>query len=68
METEERAMANIYAQDFDDLKMLDMLANNDELYKHKLEQYKKLSTSRIESEKVLQQQRLSKYGFCFNTI
>lgn len=61
LEMEERAIMNMYAQDFDDLKLLDMLATNEELYQHKLKQYKQISDSRIQAEKVLQEQRLEKY-------
>jgi hypothetical protein len=60
-ETEERAIMNMYAQDFDDLKVLNLLTNNQELYQYKLNQYKETSHSRIQSEKVLQEQRLAKY-------
>jgi len=51
---------NMYAQDFDDLKILDMLKNNEDLYNHKLEQYKEVSNSRIQAEKFLQEQRLAR--------
>ena len=60
LETEERAIMNMYAQDFDDLKILNMLSNNKDLYNHKLEQYKQVSNSRIQAEKFLQEQRLAK--------
>ena len=40
MEVEERAMMNLYAKDFDELKLLEVLNNNQDLYQHKLEQYK----------------------------
>lgn len=60
LETEERAIMNMYNQDFDDLKVLNMLTNNEELYQHKLNQYKETSHSRIQAEKFLQEQRLAK--------
>lgn len=60
MEVEERALANMYNKDFDDLKLLQMLSANPDLYNHKLQQYKEVSQSRIEAEKRLQQQRLDK--------
>ena len=58
LEKEERAIMNMYAQDYDDLKLLNLLSNNEELYKHKLEQYKLTSNSRLQAEKALQKQRL----------
>ncbi|CAI2359223.1 unnamed protein product [Moneuplotes crassus] len=60
LEVEERAIMNMYAQDFDDLKVLDMLKDNPTLYSHKLNQYKELSHARIQAEKFLQDQRLKK--------
>lgn len=60
LEVEERAIMNMYAQDFDDLKILDMLRNNEDLYNHKLNQYKESSNARIQAEKFLQEQRLKK--------
>lgn len=60
LETEERAISNMYAQDFDDLRLLNMLSTNDELYEHKLRQYKEISHARLQAEKILQEQRLDK--------
>lgn len=60
LEVEERAIMNMYAQDFDDLRLLNMLSSNDELYQHKLRQYKDISNSRIQAERILQEQRLEK--------
>ena len=60
MEVEERALANMYNKDFDDLKLLSILEANPDLYHHKLKQYKDISQVRIEAEKKLQHQRLDK--------
>lgn len=51
METEERALMNLYAKDYDDLKILDLVKGNDDLYNHKLNQYKSSSSQRIDAEK-----------------
>ena len=65
LELEERAVMNLYAQDYDDLKLLSMLKSNPDLYHHKLEQYKNKSQTRIEAEKELQKQRLDKIKLDF---
>ena len=63
LETEERAIMNMYAKDFDDLKVLNMLTNNNELYQHKLNQYKEVSHTRFQAEKMLQEQRLDRLRY-----
>ena len=57
---EERMMVNMAAQDVDGLRMMSMLPIGTELYRFKLEQYKELSTTRAEVEKLVQEQRLMK--------
>ena len=51
MEVEERALMNLYAKDFDDLRVLNMLSSNQDLYEHKMKQYLDMSQMRIEAEK-----------------
>lgn len=51
MEVEERALMNLYAQDFDELKLLDLVSKDPDLYQHKLNQYKDMSEVRIQAEK-----------------
>jgi hypothetical protein len=51
MDREERAVMNLYAKDYDDLKLLDMLKGNSDLYIHKLKQYKSSSKQRNDVEK-----------------
>lgn len=51
LEVEERALMNLYAQDFDDLKLLNILSGNKDIYEHKVNQYKEMSQLRIEAEK-----------------
>ena len=51
LEVEERALMNLYAQDFDDLKLLNLVSGNKDIYEHKMNQYKNISRLRIEAEK-----------------
>ena len=60
LEVEERALMNLAAQEYDQLRVLQNLPKDSELYNHKPEQYKELSAMRTEAEKVLQEQRLEK--------
>lgn len=53
MESEERALMNLAAQEFDALRILSRLPKNSDLYKHKMLQYKEMSAMRAEMEKVL---------------
>jgi hypothetical protein len=60
LEVEERALMNMYAQDFDDMKLLELVKQNPEVYKHKFQQYKEKCQNRLKIEKQLQSQRLDK--------
>ena len=51
---------NLAAQEYDQLRVIDKLPKDSELYHYKLKQYKELSAMRAEVEKVLQEQRLEK--------
>lgn len=51
---------NLQAQEFDQLRMLQRLDKNSDLYEYKLKQFKELSAMRAEAEKVLQEQRIEK--------
>lgn len=51
---------NLAAQEYDQLRVLQRLPKDSELYGYKLKQYKELSAMRAEAEKVLQEQRLEK--------
>ena len=51
LEVEERALMNLYAQDFDDLKLLNLISGNKDIYDHKINQYKEMSKMRIDAEK-----------------
>jgi hypothetical protein len=55
MEIEERALMNIAAQEFDELRILSKLPKGSEIYKHKMQQYKEMSAMRAEMEKILQE-------------
>ena len=54
LESEERALANLCAQEYDSLKMLATIPEHTDLYKFKLAQYKKISEVRARAELVLQ--------------
>ena len=60
LEVEERAMMNLLASDYDEIRQISKMPNNSELYRFKMDRYKELSTMRAEVEKVLQEQRLEK--------
>mmetsp|Transcript_16153 Transcript_16153/g.25039 ORF Transcript_16153/g.25039 Transcript_16153/m.25039 type:complete len:113 (-) Transcript_16153:2239-2577(-) len=57
---EERALMNLAAQEYDQLRVIQKLPQNSEIYEHKMKQYKELSGMRVEIEKILQEQRLEK--------
>lgn len=57
---EERLLINLQAQEVDALRMLSQVPIGTELYHFKLAQYKELSTTRSEMEKLIQEQRLAK--------
>ena len=60
MEVEERALMNLAAQEFDQLRILSKLPKDTEVYRHKMAQYKEMSAMRAEMEKLLQEQKLEK--------
>ena len=60
MEVEERALMNIAAAEFDELRILSKLPKGSEIYKHKMNQYKEMSAMRSEMEKILQEQKFEK--------
>ena len=60
LESEERAILNLAAQEYDALKVLSTIPENSELYKYKFEQFKKLSDTRAKAEIFLQEQRLKR--------
>lgn len=51
---------NLAAQEYDQLRVIQRLPKNSDIYEYKLKQYKELSAMRTEVEKVLQEQRLEK--------
>ena len=51
---------NLAAQEYDQLRVIEKLPKDSEIYMYKLKQYKELSAMRAEVEKVLQEQRLEK--------
>ena len=57
---EERALMNIAASEFDELRILSKLPKGSEIYKHKMQQYKEMSAMRAEMEKILQEQKFEK--------
>ena len=59
-DAEEKAMTNLAAQEYDALRVLQTIPEHTELYKFKLEQYKKLSEARARAELVLQEQRIKR--------
>jgi hypothetical protein len=52
-ESEEKAMTNLAAQEYDSLRILMSLPEHSELYRFKYEQYKKLSSIRAKTELAL---------------
>lgn len=57
---EERMLVNIAAQEVDILRMLSQIPIGTELYRYKLDQFKELSTTRAEVEKIVQEQQIQK--------
>lgn len=57
---EERMVVGVNAQEVDALRLLGQLPIGTELYRFKMEQFKELSTTRAEMEKIVQEQRLLK--------
>jgi hypothetical protein len=53
LESEERALANLTAQEYDNLKLLSAIPENHELYEFKLNQFKRVSDVRSKAELVL---------------
>ena len=60
LENEEKAIANLTAQEYDALRVLNALPEASDLYKFKFDQYKKLSDARAKAEALLQEQRLKR--------
>ena len=60
LESEEKAMVNLAAQEYDAMKILSTIPEHTELYKFKLEQYKQVSNARAKAEIYLQEQRLNR--------
>jgi hypothetical protein len=50
LELEEKAIANLTAQEFDALRVLSSLPEHSDIYRFKFEQYKKLSEARAKAE------------------
>jgi len=57
---EERILMNLQAQEVDALRVISRIPIGTELYRFKMEQFKELSTTRSEIEKIVQEQRLQK--------
>ena len=55
LEVEERALMNLAAHEYDQLRVLEKLPKDSELYAYKLKQYNEFSAMRAEVEKVLQE-------------
>lgn len=65
LDDEERVLVSLVAQEADALRMLSQLPVGTELYRFKMEQFKELSTTRAEIEKIVQEQRLQKLRRAF---
>jgi len=57
---DERMIVGLGAQEVDALRLLSQIPIGTELYRFKMEQFKELSTTRTEMEKIMQEQRLLK--------
>jgi hypothetical protein len=55
LESEERALANLQSQEYDQLKLLAAIPEGSELYNFKLQQYIKVSEYRNKAELMLQE-------------
>ena len=53
LEVEERALMNLAAQEYDQLRVIQKLPKGSDIYEYKLKQYKEVSRMRTEIEKVL---------------
>ncbi len=60
MTEEERTLVNLQAQEVDALRLLSQIPIGTELYRFKMDQFKELSTTRAEIEKIVQEQRLQR--------
>ena len=60
LDNEERSLLHVNAHEMDHLRILSQIPIGTELYRFKMEQFKDLSSVRIEMEKVIQEQRLQK--------
>ncbi|KAL4430115.1 hypothetical protein ABPG74_013562 [Tetrahymena malaccensis] len=60
LDKEERSLINLTQQEVDALRVLSRIPVGTELYRFKMEQYKQISTTRAEIEKIVQEQRLAK--------
>jgi hypothetical protein len=60
LDPEERALINLTAQEVDAIRMIEQIPVGTELYRFKTEQYKELSATRAEVDKVVQEIRLQK--------
>jgi hypothetical protein len=66
LESEERALSNLMAQEYDNLKLLSAIPEHSDLYQFKLAQYKKVSDIRAKAELVLQDQRVKRLAKNFD--
>ena len=57
---EERILTSLTAQEIDALKLISQIPIGTEIYRFKMEQFKELSTTRSEIEKIVQEQRLQR--------
>jgi len=60
LESEERALANLQSQEYDQLKLLAAIPEGSDLYNFKLQQYLKVSEVRTQAELMLQDQRVKR--------
>ena len=58
--SEERTLMSLIQQEVDALRIVSQIPIGTELYKFKMEQFKELSTTRAEIEKIVQEQRLQR--------
>lgn len=65
---EERLLMNLQAQEVDALRVISRIPIGTELYRFKMEQFKELSTTRSEVEKIVQEQRLQKLRRDFEKV
>lgn len=65
---EERILMNLQAQEVDALRVISRIPIGTELYRFKMEQFKELSTTRAEIEKIVQEQRLQRLRRDFEKI